>query len=581
MFQPRGLAGGCGTSPTYPLACIGSLTSTFQAVIIHTSVEDDTHKKIKHAAPTTDMPLDRPAILRLVILPRLASTQVRVFATSTTRARPPVAETTSGTPSTWEPTVWPGRLSARPELGEPSSSRQRLSGIDDRLVGPDSVAGHRSRKPGLGFGLDDGIGVEEGEGSEQKLSGQAKTTLLALQRIISALQPSPARTDAPPPSPPVRPDTSPPKAQASSSTTTSLSSAPSPAVTPEPLDALSTHHQLHADFDIVQTATTSETAVLESSHPFPIPPTVYRLLHARLHKLAVSHILSHPSYALSRPLISLVAAQLEKQGAGKLARSLRSSVESLETPPLATTSRLPPNHWHYHPIPTPPARTFPKRSSSSSTVIPDPRLTAYWNTHLSSSLRQPVSAAGQPGGAPAGPRKAPRPSPGLHQLRDLLDKIRKLEKHNGFVPDAVTANIILGCWLRCIAGGESGRAQGRSPHRGWGWRLVRTAEGWQVGWKVRSKSVIGEAELRGMFGIVANVMDTAVATHSTTRPTVEYEKHVRPFCQMMVRAMRQQGDHEGVDRVLAWKVGIKARLEKVTLQRGDEHTQRSIEAESL
>lgn len=427
--------------------------------------------------------------------------------------------------------------------------------------------------PGLSLGLEDGYGDGGSpERGEQRLSGQTKTTLWALQRIITALQP-PGQLDIASSSLPTRP-TTPRRA----TTDPSLPPAPTPISPGETLPTLSSQSQIQADIHTSQSTESSVPSALGS--PPAIPPTVHRLLQARLHKLAVSHMLSHPSYALSRPLVSRVAFQLEKQGAGKLARSLRSAIQSIEVPPLTATSRLPPNHWQYRPIPLPPSQVQRKHPLSSAVVV-DPRLTAYWNTHLSASLRQPASSAGQAGGMSAGPRKVPRPGPGLHQLRDLLNKICKLEKHNGFVPDAVTANIILGCWLRCIAGGENGRTHGLSPHRGWGWRLVRTVDGWRVGWKVRSRSIMGEAELRGMFDIVAKVMDTSTTASSPARPAVEYERHVRPFCQMMVRALRQQGDHAGVHRVLEWKVDIKARLEDVTRMRGDPDRMDSSAAELL
>ncbi|EIW65639.1 hypothetical protein TREMEDRAFT_57970 [Tremella mesenterica DSM 1558] len=236
------------------------------------------------------------------------------------------------------------------------------------------------------------------------------------------------------------------------------------------------------------------------------------------------------------------------------------------------------------------------------------RLTAHYNTHLS-HLLHPTSP-NQPSS-----KKLPRPSPSLHQLRGLLYVVDNLERHRGFKPDGVTANLILGCWLRCGVSSVGIGHHGGSIESRFGmkvnWRVYRSKEGWKVGWKRRSRALWGKEDVRMLFEIIARIMEKNVGIVSSTSPRshisndipdggnlslgsseesigmdghqggrgetegreggeeqgqgrirymVEYDKHILPFCKMVVRAMRDLEDHEGVQMVLVWKAGMRDQL---------------------
>ncbi|WWC63693.1 uncharacterized protein I303_106298 [Kwoniella dejecticola CBS 10117] len=237
-------------------------------------------------------------------------------------------------------------------------------------------------------------------------------------------------------------------------------------------------------------STTSEALTLTSETQIPIsrmtstfslPPTITKLLSARLFRLAVFHTLSTPELASDHAVVMNLASHLEAQGAGKLAKRLRKGWEvsqnqegdeaehrsgdgegrptefRLYSDPKGKgkakgqeIDRLPPDHWRIPDIPPIKPLLDPKLTRSEN-------MTEWYNHQLQFSLKQsPTRTPSMKHPlSPSLPHSISKSGFGLSelgsgssQLGKLLRTIDKLEKHRGFRPDRRTANLIIGCWLR-------------------------------------------------------------------------------------------------------------------------------------
>jgi hypothetical protein len=109
--------------------------------------------------------------------------------------------------------------------------------------------------------------------------------------------------------------------------------------------------------------------------------------------------------------------------------------------------------------------------------------------------------------------------------------VDKLEKHRGFRPDRVTANIIIKAWFGCLSAPTYDHDQRRLAKH--------TRQGSKA-------DEMGKAELKALFGIVKRLMEDQESG------TNGFDKHVRPFGVMMERTMRARGDWEGAKEVKVW-----------------------------
>lgn len=277
-------------------------------------------------------------------------------------------------------------------------------------------------------------------------------------------------------------------------------------------------------------------------------------------------MLDTPEYLSDPALISYILHVLEKNGAGKLARRLRTSLEfpnrtpegklRLQSEPASKHPR-PPDFWRMPLVPRP-LDGFPEPTRQE-------RLTHAHNLTISRLLTvtHPI-----PYEAPFHTRRAP-----LRRLRDVLHHVEDLRRNRGFVPDRVTANIVVKAWLNCLARASSRGERGlsRNDLRDI-FQLVadsfdtksnpldRAGEAEQAmakGGKVRTTasgskatSAFPRAEDNGTEAISALVFD----------PRVDYDRHVEPFAKMMTRAMFRVGDHAGRKRVEAWAAGMAKKL---------------------
>jgi hypothetical protein len=239
----------------------------------------------------------------------------------------------------------------------------------------------------------------------------------------------------------------------------------------------------------------------------------------------------------------------------------------------------------------------------------DAALTAYFNTKLSfqlrqSSLSEPIAPLDSRHKSPT-PGWWPPPKPSLRQLRHLLQAIAYMEKKRGFKPDRITANIILKCWLRCA----------QPPHPLSDPFRVRAGEVDPdvVVRKTPSGRVLQGDDLMLMFRLVGNIMElsmarteqrlkkelkklgasrvaelrvqrtwqkdataaptlhkdeaeTSIMAHDTDGPLgsfddLDWEKHIRPFAEMLILSLRKVQATEHLSDVLGWKKAMKSRAE--------------------
>lgn len=298
-----------------------------------------------------------------------------------------------------------------------------------------------------------------------------------------------------------------------------------------------------------------ETTPTEPKKPFP--PLIFKLLQARQFRLAVLHILHVPLYALDQALIEDVAGFMERHNGGNAAARLRRGrtptpeERRLMSDHESDIGKLPTNYWSLSKSLRPPPRIL----DDVSTFMPgielsqSEKFTAFCNlqlAHLSTLNDQPTL-----GKRMIPPKSLKRPNTSLQQLRGLLDRIHRLETHRGFIPDRVTANIILSCWLRCSTTPPS-----------IGKRINHTKSGWKVNSKHTPQSQIqsqsfGRDELNRMFELVSKLIDRSVVGRDES---LSHTRHVKPFVRMLSKGFEDLGDHEGIVKVKEWHKSVKSVL---------------------
>ena len=130
-------------------------------------------------------------------------------------------------------------------------------------------------------------------------------------------------------------------------------------------------------------------------------------------------------------------------------------------------------------------------SSTSKSPLP-PRTTSHPATPATPEDHDPSDT----------PPTFPHPAPNLRQLREILRSIQTLERKHQFVPDRITANIILGCWLRCAQSPHplSDPLRVRVDHKGDEW----------VSEKEDSHRIIGSKEIMALHKILRGVIERTV-----------------------------------------------------------------------
>lgn len=343
--------------------------------------------------------------------------------------------------------------------------------------------------------------------------------------------------------------------------------------------------------------------------------SIRKLLDAKLFRAAVFTLLETPEWMADSDLVYAVAERLESKGAGTLAHRLRRTLENgLATGPNGrirlwsdpkpktvakggTRHPAPPGADR---VPLVPREAYPEATAQA-------RRTHHWNLLLTQwlTVRHPVPYA-----SPF-PRQQPNvhtPAPArLRRLRDVLHTIDNLRETRGFVPDRVTANIVLKAYLSCLARGTRGegrdahplpfRAGLRSSDLHEVFRLIAASieDGVAKGHIVRDGDAEGSEDVpagkkrknrakgKGKATTKAQAAATAEdnakpgkepASPSPTAsgafdmlekfdPRVSYESHVQPFTRMMARAMVRVGDHRGRVAIEKWGEAMRVRIHKL------------------
>ena len=293
--------------------------------------------------------------------------------------------------------------------------------------------------------------------------------------------------------------------------------------------------------------------------------------------MAVFHFIYTPEYASDTTMMSRLASRLEQGGAGKLALRLRRGWEMPRLPwPKGVVAdegraqlwtdaepgapRKPVDYWKYNQLPPERTDVFPHLGRRE-------QLQGYYNAQLTYLLTKPATpyALSPLGVTPRAPGVVmPGPDASLRQLGRLLELIDSLEKDRGFVPNRITANIIVRCWIRCGMGtGESHD----TPHPVERHHLVSTARGTYWAEKRPSTVRFGPVELRAIFEIATRAMAGEVGERGRLDRVdgvdrLDYTRHVRPFGKMMRMAAAKLGDREGCRGAVSWMVEERKRLER-------------------
>ena len=207
--------------------------------------------------------------------------------------------------------------------------------------------------------------------------------------------------------------------------------------------------------------------------------------------------------------------------------------------------RLPEGYWTILKSSRPPPRTLDDLGPSMPEIemTQSQKFTAFCNLQLAHSL-----SSSSKGVIP--PSAFPRPTSSLKQLRALLSRITKLEQHRGFIPDRVTANLILSCLLRCSL---------RPPPSGT--RIVKSKTGWKVSPKHTSSAQgqFGSAEMKGLFETISKLIDRSILAKDEG---LSYSRHVKPFVKLLQRGFGELGDGKGLEMVRKWDKQVRSVLEE-------------------
>jgi len=497
------------------------------------------------------MLVNRPSafIFQQIILPHIANTsrgathQQRYFSSSSPATRPEVRERESSS-STWEPYASGSRRRTRDFLGLQ---------VDDQPQGLSSDSGSSSSassKARVG-----GVAVDEGEAYK-------RTAALAMERIIQSHQPLPRDRGSEREIGGKSNDKGKGRAleegitdrkQLDYSESTNLDGSfrgrisdqdqVSPSTTT--LETLPSR----ATYEPQATPQTSAEAEL-STRQHPFPPLIHQLLQARQFRLAALHILNLPLYALDEVLVDNVAGFMERHGGGKTAGRLRrGKVPSAEEKRIMSDhdpnqERLPVGHWSLVLSSRPPPRTLDDIEPFMPVIELSKieKFTAFCNLQLAHLVANDPSLGLGKGLIP--PKSLRRPNTTLRQLRDLLARIHRLEVHRGFIPDRVTSNIILSCWIRC--------SLAPAPH---GNRINLSKSGWKLNPKHTPKNKsLGKDELRGLFDTISKLIDRSVLSRDQS---LNFQRHVKPFVRMLSRGFKDLGDGEGLKMVEEWEKVVR------------------------
>jgi hypothetical protein len=329
-----------------------------------------------------------------------------------------------------------------------------------------------------------------------------------------------------------------------------------------------THYEASTTKGLTTKTTTSQTSTEPTPSPttskrkLPFPPLIHQLLQARQFRLASLHILNLPLYAMDEALVEKVALYMERHNGGKAAGRLRKGkAPSPEERRLMSDhnldhhregegggeGRLPVNYWSLARSSRPPPRTLDDVSTYMPGIelTPTQKFTAFCNLQLAH-----ITSTDPSPGKLIPPKSLKRPNSSLRQLSTLLDRIYRLETHRGFIPDRVTANIILSTWLRCSL----------SPLPV-GQRINHTKSGWKVNPKHLPKTqIFGKTQLRGLFDTISRLIDRSILKKDQS---LNHTRHVQPFVRMLSKGFEDLGDQDGWQKVKDWDKVVK----KVLLER--------------
>lgn len=501
------------------------------------------------------MLVNRPSafIFQQIILPYLASTpripnhQQRYFSSSSPATRPEVREREGSNTGTWD--LYPAsgsRARTRGYLGLDVDELNGSRGVRDRAEGESSKAGR--------------VNVEEEE------EAYKRTAALAMERIIQSHQPLSSgkglRSG-------VRVKPSDKGKGRALDHPTNAEIEPNLALGLGPVradDAYESNDDLDAnvylDHETIANDTNKETTTLIStkttspttqSRQRPFPPLIYQLLQARQFRLAALHIFNLPLYALDTVLVENVAGFMDRHNGGRIAARLRRGKT-----PTPESKRLMSDHDEYQegqgrlPLPdnywslTRSSRTPPRTLDDMDKFMPgielsrNQKFTAFCNIQLAHLLANHPSS----GKGVLPPKSFKRPNTSLRQLRSLLTRIHRLETHRGFIPDRVTANIILSSWLRCSL----------SPPPT-GQRINHGKSGWKISIKHQPNSQpFGKTELRGLFDTISKLIDRSILSRDQS---LNHARHVKPFVRMLSRCFGDLGDVKGLEKVKEWEKVVK------------------------
>lgn len=471
------------------------------------------------------------------------SRERRLFGTSNPARRPPETsgETSFGRPAAWEPYEVQG-----------GSSRRRT-------------------REYLGLGVE----AEDGRRGGDEDDPYMRTTALALDRIIRSHLPTASLNDEGKGKEVDHPT------EVELASRIALSDSASKVHGRNTL----THHII--DQGVAKSKSKAKESVLPETPPsnrlsqppepsdWPFPPLIHQLLHARQFRLTTLHILNYPTHALDQALVARVAAYMDRHGGQAAARRLRKgkipSPQDCRVMSQDGQDSFPP-------------LTLPFQTQSLDGVIPgmmdalspQARLTAFYNTQLAQQLSSSQHAKGfRP------PKSFPLPNTSLRQLRALLSRIHSLEQSQNFVPDRVTANIVLSCWMRsALASPPDGVRVVQTRDKRW------TTSPRHAG---RNQDRFGTEEMGRLFSLVSRLFDRSAAPLTPTAsaqmlgnettsgqdvnpevaealnrdggdPDLSYSRHVKPFVKIFQHGFKRRDDRAGLDKLREWDARIRLAL---------------------
>lgn len=146
--------------------------------------------------------------------------------------------------------------------------------------------------------------------------------------------------------------------------------------------------------------------------------------------------------------------------------------------------------------------------------------------------------------------------PGKVQVSRLFALIEQY-RQRGFRPNKVTANIAVKCWLRSL---QARQADGSR---------LKDSEGYNrpdaeriLGHVIDDESLNRYIDSSDSTGEVQHWDDDTSSMPgptSTARPTLLYDKHVKPLGMLLIKTSRARGDWQAAKRILRWLAIFRAR----------------------